>query len=105
MSYAYEGMFKTLYDAVAKGDMETVLALLTDDIEFHVFGRSRVAGSYVGKAHGRSCYGAGQAVSRCHEPNFPGATHGRSSPVLRRTTAYPHSSSHPPEYPQKRGTP
>ena len=49
MSYAYEGMFKTLYDAVAKGDMETVLALLTDDIEFHVFGRSRVAGSYLGK--------------------------------------------------------
>jgi len=49
MSHRHERMLKTFYDAVAQGDMETVMALLTDDIEFHVFGRSRVAGSYLGK--------------------------------------------------------
>jgi ketosteroid isomerase-like protein len=41
MSHPHEGMLKTLYDAFAKGDMETVMALFTDDIKFHVFGGSR----------------------------------------------------------------
>jgi ketosteroid isomerase-like protein len=49
MSHPHEGMLKTLYDAFTKGNMETVMALFTDDIEFHVFGRSRVAGSYRAK--------------------------------------------------------
>lgn len=29
--------------------METVMSLLTDDIEFHIFGRSPLSGSYLGK--------------------------------------------------------
>lgn len=49
MSHAHENMLKTLYDALAKRDMERVIGLLTDDIEFRIFGRSPVSGSYSGK--------------------------------------------------------
>jgi|GraSoiStandDraft_57_1057295.scaffolds.fasta_scaffold400654_1 ketosteroid isomerase-like protein len=49
MSHAHEDLLKMLYDTVAKEDMETVLELVTDDIDFHVFGRGPVSGSYLGK--------------------------------------------------------
>src|ERR1043165_5615463 len=49
MLHTHEQMLTTLYDAVARGDMETVMGLLTDDIEFRVYGRSPMAGSYSGK--------------------------------------------------------
>jgi hypothetical protein len=49
MSDAHEDMLRTVYESVAKGDMETVMGLLTDDIEFHIFGRSPVSGRYSGK--------------------------------------------------------
>ncbi|MGH3536800.1 MAG: nuclear transport factor 2 family protein [Pseudonocardiaceae bacterium] len=37
------------YEAFAKGDVETVMSLLTDDIEYYVSGRSPVSGTYKGK--------------------------------------------------------
>jgi ketosteroid isomerase-like protein len=42
-------MLKTLYGAFANRDMERVIGLLTDDIEFLIFGRNPVSGSYSGK--------------------------------------------------------
>ena len=49
MSHAYEDMLRTAYDAFAKGDAETVMSLLTDDIEYYVSGWSPVSGTYKGK--------------------------------------------------------
>ncbi|MGH8270405.1 MAG: nuclear transport factor 2 family protein, partial [Steroidobacteraceae bacterium] len=37
------------YEAFAKGDVETVMSLLTDDIEYYVSGRSPASGTYKGK--------------------------------------------------------
>ena len=37
------------YDAFEKGDLDTLLQLFTDDIVFHVPGRSQVAGDYRGQ--------------------------------------------------------
>ncbi len=44
-----ENVLRTLYDAQARGDLDTYLSLLSDDIVLHVPGRSRIAGDYVGK--------------------------------------------------------
>jgi ketosteroid isomerase-like protein len=49
MLHTHEQMLMTLYEAVASGDVETVMGLLTDDIEFCVYSRSPMAGSYSGK--------------------------------------------------------
>jgi ketosteroid isomerase-like protein len=49
MSHPHEETLRTVYDAAVKGDMERVIGLLTDDIEFRIFGRSPVSGSYSGK--------------------------------------------------------
>ena len=38
-----------LYDAFADGDMETAMAMLTDDVEWRVNGPAPVAGTYHGK--------------------------------------------------------
>ncbi|MDQ4036973.1 MAG: nuclear transport factor 2 family protein [Actinomycetota bacterium] len=38
-----------MYNAFAKGDVETVMGQLTDDIEYHISGRSLESGSYSGK--------------------------------------------------------
>jgi ketosteroid isomerase-like protein len=38
-----------VYDALAGGDFETLMGLLSDDIKAHVPGRSPVAGDYAGK--------------------------------------------------------
>ena len=47
MLHAHEDPLRTMYDAFAKGDVETVMGLLTD--EYHISGRSPVSGSYSGK--------------------------------------------------------
>lgn len=40
MPHTHEHMSKILADAVAGGNVETVMGLLTDDIQFHRHGRS-----------------------------------------------------------------
>ncbi len=47
--HAHEDTLRTIYDAFVKGDVETVMSLLTDDVEYHISGRSPVSGSYSGK--------------------------------------------------------
>ncbi len=42
-------MLRSLYDALAAGDLETVLGLLSDNVRAHVPGASQVAGEYEGK--------------------------------------------------------
>lgn len=42
-------VLQRLYAALATGDFETVLGLLSDDVAAHVPGRSPVAGDYAGK--------------------------------------------------------
>jgi uncharacterized protein len=49
MSHTHEDTLRTIFDAFAKGDVETVMGLFTDDIEYHVSGRSPVSGTYSGK--------------------------------------------------------
>jgi ketosteroid isomerase-like protein len=49
MLHTHEQMLMRLYEAVASGDVETVMGLLTGDIEFRVYGKSPMAGSYSGK--------------------------------------------------------
>jgi ketosteroid isomerase-like protein len=48
-SHPNQQTLAALYDALATGDSETVMATLTDDIEWHVNGPSPVAGTYRGK--------------------------------------------------------
>jgi ketosteroid isomerase-like protein len=49
MSHPHEHTLRTVYDAFGKGDIETVMGLYTDDIAYHVSGRSPVSGVYSGK--------------------------------------------------------
>lgn len=49
MSHSNEQTLRTIYDALAKGDVSTITGLLTDDIKFHISGRSPVSGQYSGK--------------------------------------------------------
>src|SRR2546421_2339807 len=49
MSHANEDTLRTVYDAFAKGDVATVMGLLTDDIKYHISGGSLVSGDYSGK--------------------------------------------------------
>ena len=57
MSHPHEDTLRAIYEAFAKGDIETVMGLYTDDIEFHVSGRSPVSGSYSGKDEVLGLYG------------------------------------------------
>jgi uncharacterized protein len=49
MSHENEDTLRTMYNAFAQGDVERVMGLLTDDIEYHIAGHSPVSGSYSGK--------------------------------------------------------
>ena len=49
MPNANEDTLRTVYTAFAKGDVATVMGLLTDDIKYHISGRSLVSGDYSGK--------------------------------------------------------
>ena len=49
MSNANEDTLRTVYNAFAKGDVATVMGLLTDDVKYHISGRSPVSGDYSGK--------------------------------------------------------
>jgi ketosteroid isomerase-like protein len=42
--YRHENTLRTVYNAFAKGDVETVMGQLTDDIEYHISGRSLESG-------------------------------------------------------------
>lgn len=50
MPHTNEETLRKLYDALGRGDVPTVLELFTDDVQFHVSGRSQVSGDYVGKS-------------------------------------------------------
>jgi len=49
MAHANEDTLRTVYEAFAKGDVATVMGLFTDDIKYHISGRSLVSGDYSGK--------------------------------------------------------
>jgi ketosteroid isomerase-like protein len=49
MPHANENTLRKLYDALGRGDVPTVLGLLADDVRYHIYGRSKVSGDYVGK--------------------------------------------------------
>lgn len=42
-------LLRALYDAQGRGDIDAYLGMLSDAIVFHIPGRSRIAGDYVGK--------------------------------------------------------
>ncbi|HEX2069903.1 MAG TPA: nuclear transport factor 2 family protein [Actinomycetota bacterium] len=44
-----EILLRMAYDAQARGDIDAYLDLLSEDVVFHVPGRSRIAGEYRGK--------------------------------------------------------
>jgi ketosteroid isomerase-like protein len=46
MAHPNEQMLRQLYAAFGRGDMQAVLGSCTDDVVFHVPGRSRLAGDY-----------------------------------------------------------
>jgi uncharacterized protein len=49
MSQTNQGTLKTIYDAFSRGDVNTVMGLLSDDVRYHISGRSLVSGDYSGK--------------------------------------------------------
>lgn len=49
MAHANEQLLATMYAAFTKGDVPTVLSLLSDDVEFHIIGGGPVSGDYAGK--------------------------------------------------------
>jgi ketosteroid isomerase-like protein len=49
MPHPNESQTRDGYDAFAKGDLETVGGFLTDDVVWHVLGRSRLSGEYRGR--------------------------------------------------------
>lgn len=49
MTQANEQALRKIYEAFGRGDVDTFLSMLTDDIEFHITGRSAVSGDYLGK--------------------------------------------------------
>lgn len=44
-----EAILQTIYQALSRADVGTILAQFADGIEFHVAGRSQVSGDYAGK--------------------------------------------------------
>jgi ketosteroid isomerase-like protein len=49
MPHSNEEMLRTIYDALARGDINTLMGSLTDDIKYQISGRSPVSGEYSGK--------------------------------------------------------
>lgn len=49
MSQTNQATLKTMYDAFSKGDVNKVMENLSDDIHYHITGRSLVSGDYTGK--------------------------------------------------------
>jgi uncharacterized protein len=49
MTHPNETLVRNGYEAFAKGDMQTVNELFSDDIVWHVPGRGQLAGDYKGK--------------------------------------------------------
>jgi ketosteroid isomerase-like protein len=49
MAHPNEEALRLGYEAFAKGDIETVMGLLTDDTQWHVPGDNLVSGDYSGK--------------------------------------------------------
>jgi ketosteroid isomerase-like protein len=49
MGHPNEDALRKGYDAFGRGDIETVMGLFTDDIQWHVPGDSLVSGDYSGK--------------------------------------------------------
>lgn len=49
MQQPNEQTLRTIYDAFGRGDVDTVMGSLTDDIKYHISGRSPVSGEYSGK--------------------------------------------------------
>lgn len=49
MSHPNEETLRKLYNAFAEGEVDTVMGLLTDDLEAHISGRAQVSGDYRGK--------------------------------------------------------
>jgi ketosteroid isomerase-like protein len=50
MPHQNELLVRNGYEAFSKGDMQTVDQTFADDIQWHIPGRSQVAGDYKGKA-------------------------------------------------------
>jgi ketosteroid isomerase-like protein len=49
MAHKNEELLRSVYEAFTRGDMDAVLASCTDDVVFHVPGRSQVAGDHKGR--------------------------------------------------------
>jgi ketosteroid isomerase-like protein len=49
VAHPNEALLRQAYEAQSRGDLETYLRFLSDDIVFHIPGRSRIAGDYVGR--------------------------------------------------------
>jgi ketosteroid isomerase-like protein len=49
MGHPNEDALRKGYDAFGRGDIETVMGLFTDDIQWHVPGDSQISGEYSGK--------------------------------------------------------
>jgi ketosteroid isomerase-like protein len=49
MAHPNEELARKGYDAFAAGDLDTIREILADDIQWHVGGRSPLAGDYKGK--------------------------------------------------------
>ncbi len=49
MAHPNEEALRSGYEAFGRGDIDTVMGLFTDDIKWHVPGRSPLAGDYNGK--------------------------------------------------------
>src|SRR3954466_11205655 len=84
MSHAYEDTLRTMYNAFAQGDVETVIGLLTDDIEYHISGHSPVSGSYSGKDEVLGFFGKlmQQATTRIRRMNSGRKVHSSCPDVV-----------------------
>ncbi|MEX2534797.1 MAG: nuclear transport factor 2 family protein [Trueperaceae bacterium] len=49
MAHPNEELVRSVYDAFAKGDMDTITRVLADDIVWHSLGKHHFAGDYKGK--------------------------------------------------------
>jgi ketosteroid isomerase-like protein len=49
MAHPNEEALRKGYEAFGRGDIETVMGLFTDDIQWHISGENLVAGDYSGK--------------------------------------------------------
>lgn len=49
MPHPNANTLSTIYDAFGRGDVDTIMGFMSDDIEFRISGRSPVSGDYSGK--------------------------------------------------------